>query len=165
MAAELPPGKSLKDILADFICYLFGSAKAFIQESEPMGKMLWGNFERNIDLILSHPRGWGDREQEFLRKSVVQASVFTEEDALSHIYFVTEGEATFNFCVINTESGGLLKVLFLSLNSEIYILTSRFKPGHKVVVVDAGYGVVDIHSYTVKSTSPWEVEEFREPQC
>ena len=111
MTADLPKGKSLQDIFVDFVRYLFDSAKAFIQESEPMGKELWESLEHKIDLILSHPNGWEGREQEFLRKSVVQASIFTEEEALTRVSFVTEGEATFNFCVTNTKSGELLEVL------------------------------------------------------
>jgi hypothetical protein len=47
----------------------------------------------------------------------------------------------------------------------VYVLTCRFKPGHKVVIIDAGGGTVDISSYTVNSTSPLEVEEFHEPTC
>ena len=46
-----------------------------------------------------------------------------------------------------------------------HVLITRFKPGHKVLVVDAGGGTVDVSSYTVKSTSPLEVEEFHEPKC
>ena len=111
MTADLPKDKSLQGVFADFIRYLFDSVKDFIQESEPMGQKLWEGLEGKIDLILSHPNGWEGREQEFLRKSVVQASIFTEEEALSHVSFVTEGEATFNFCVINTKSGELLEVL------------------------------------------------------
>ena len=110
MTTRLPRGKTLQDVFADFIRYLFDSAKAFIQESEPLGEMLWESIQSNIDLVLSHPNGWEGREQEFLRKSVVQASVFSDEDALSRVSFVTEGEATFNFCVTERKSGELLEV-------------------------------------------------------
>jgi len=164
MTADLPKGKSLQDIFADFIRYLFDSAKAFIQEREPMGQQLWESLQGNIDLILSHPNSWEGRQQEFLRKSVVQASIFTEEEALSRVSFVTEGEATFNFCVTNTKSGEELKVFFLYSTPTIRSDLS-FKPGNKVVVIDAGGGTVDISSYTVNSTSPLEVEEFHEPKC
>ena len=117
MTAELPKGKSIQDIFVDFIRYLFDSAKAFIQESEPMGKELWESLGSNIHLVLSHPNGWEGGEQEFLRKSVVLSSVIPEEDALSHVSFVTEGEATFNFCVTNTKSGEYLKVAFFCFNA------------------------------------------------
>ena len=110
MTAELPSGRSLQDVFADFIRYLFDSTEAFIKESEPMGEDIWKSVEKNIDLVLAHPNGWEGREQEFLRKSVVQASIFTEEEALSRVSFVTEGEASFNFCVTNTKSGELLEV-------------------------------------------------------
>ena len=85
-----------------------------------MGNVLWESLEHNIDLVLSHPNEWGGREQEFLRRSVVRASVFTEQEALSRVSFVTEGEATFNFCVTNTISGELLEVVFFLLNSKIH---------------------------------------------
>jgi hypothetical protein len=83
-----------------------------------VGDQLWESVKSNIDLVLSHPNGWEGREQEFLRKSVIRASIFTEEEALSRVSFVTEGEATFNFCVTNTKSGESLKVLSLLLNFE-----------------------------------------------
>ena len=165
MTADLPKGKSIQDIFADFIRYLFGSVKAFIQECEPMGQALWESFESNIDLILSHPNAWEGREQELLRKSVVQASVVTEEEALSRVSFVTEGEASHNFCVTNTQSGKLLKVIFPCVSTLRIRSDHSFKPGHRVLVVDAGGGTIDISAYTVSSTSPLEVEEFDEPKC
>lgn len=110
MTANLPSGKTLQDVFADFIRYLFDSTKAFIHECEPMGEEIWKSVEGNIDLVLSHPNGWAGREQEFLRKAVVHASIFTQDEALSRVSFVTEGEATFNFCVTNTKSGELLEV-------------------------------------------------------
>ena len=119
MTTDLPKGKSLQDVFADFIRYLFDSAKAFIQESEPKGEELWISLERTINLMLSHPNGWGGREQEFLRKSVSRALIFTEEEARSRVSFVTEGEATANFCVTNTKFHESLRVPFLLLNSGI----------------------------------------------
>jgi hypothetical protein len=92
--------------------------EGFHPRTRTYGEELWESLGRNIDLILSHPNGWEGREQEFLRKSVVQASVFTEEEALSHVYFVTEGEATFNFCVANTRSGDLLEVFVFTFIPE-----------------------------------------------
>jgi len=112
MAADLPLGKSVRDVCADFVRYLFDSVKTFIQECEPKGKELWESLEPNINLILPLPNGWEGRGQELLRESVVQAGVFAEEEALFRVSFVTEGVATFNFCVAGTSSGELLKVVF-----------------------------------------------------
>lgn len=112
MTADLPRGKSLLDIFSDFIRYLFDSARYFIKESEPCGDVLWATIERNINLILSHPRRWGGRELEFLRRAVVHASVLTAEEAITRISFITEEQATFNFLVTHTTSGELLKVWF-----------------------------------------------------
>ena len=120
MTADLPPGKSTQDFFVDFIRYLFDSAKAFIQESEPMGDQIWESVEHNIDLMLAHPNGWEGREQQFLRESVVKASIFTEEEALSRVSFVTEGEAILNFCMTNTGFGALIEVAFFLLNSKIH---------------------------------------------
>lgn len=55
-----------------------------------MGEKLWESLGGNINLILSHPNGWEGPQQEFLRKLVVQASIFTEEEALSRVSFVTD---------------------------------------------------------------------------
>jgi len=116
---DLPKGKSLQDVFADFIRYLFDSAKAFFQESEPTGEELWISLKRTINLVLSHPNLWEDPQREFLRKSVSQALMFTEEEARSRVSFVTEGEATANFCVTNTKFDESLRVPFLLLNSGI----------------------------------------------
>ena len=119
MTTDLPPGKSTQDLFVDFMRYLFDSAKAFIQESvEAIGEKIWESVEQNIDLVLAHPNGWEGREQQFLRESVVKASIFTEEEALSRVSFVTEGEATFNFCAIETKSGELLEVVILPIQPQ-----------------------------------------------
>jgi len=105
-----PKGKSIVDLFADFILYLFDSAIAHIKEVEPTGEVLWENFGPTFELALTHPNGWEGRQQEVMRKAVVQAGIFTKEEALSRVSFVTEGEASFHYCVANTKSGESLKV-------------------------------------------------------
>ena len=109
MTAELPKGKSIIDLYADFILYLFDSAIAHIKEAEATGELLWENFGPTVELVLTHPNGWEGQQQEVMRKAVVQAGIFTEEEARSRVSFVTEGEASFNYCVTNTKSGGSLE--------------------------------------------------------
>jgi len=110
MTAELPEGKSIVDLFADFMRYLFDSAIAHIKEVEPTGDVLWENFGPTVELVLTHPNGWEGQQQEVMRKAVVQARIFTEEEARSRVSFVTEGEASFNYCITNTKSGGSLEV-------------------------------------------------------
>ena len=110
MTAELPDGKSIVHLFADFIRYLFDSTVAYIKESEPTGDLLWTNFGPNVELVLTHPNGWEGPQQDVMRKAVVQAGVFTEEEARSRLSFVTEGEASFNYCVTHTRSGESLEV-------------------------------------------------------
>ena len=107
---NLPKGKSIVDLFADFIRYLFDSAVAHIKEAEPTGDLLWENFGPTVELILTHPNGWEGRQQEVMRKAVVQAGILNKEEALGRVSFVTEGEASFNYCVTTTKSGGLLEV-------------------------------------------------------
>ena len=165
MTTELPRGKSIVDLFADFIRYLFDSTITHIKEAEPTGELLWENFGPKVELVLTHPNGWEGHQQEMMRKAVVQAGIFNEEEARSRVSFVTEGEASFNYCVTNTKSGELLEVnAFLRINIEL------FQPGisqvdHKVLVIDAGGGTIDISSYTVHAKSPLRVEELCVPIC
>lgn len=110
MTAELPSGKSIVDLFADFIRFLFDSTIAHIKEVEPTGDVLWANFGPTVELLLSHPNGWEGRQQDIMRKAVVQAGIFDQEEARSRISFVTEGEASFNYCVTHTKSGESLEV-------------------------------------------------------
>lgn len=110
MAAELPEGKTIVDLFADFIRYLFDSTIAHIKEVEPTGELLWQNFGPTVELVLTHPNGWEGQQQEVMRKAVVQADIFNAEEARSRVSFVTEGEASFNYCVTYTKSGELLEV-------------------------------------------------------
>lgn len=110
MTTELPKGKTIVDLFADFIRYLFDSTIAYIKEAEPTGELLWKNFEPTVELILTHPNGWEGQQQEVMRKAVVQAGIFDVEEARSRVSFVTEGEASFNYCVTHTKSGESLRV-------------------------------------------------------
>jgi len=114
MTAELPKGKSTIDLFADFIRYLFNSTVAHIKEVEPTGEALWENFESTVELVLTHPNGWEGRQQELMRKAVVQAGIFNEDGARGRVTFVTEGEASANYCITNVKAGELLQVSAIS---------------------------------------------------
>ena len=110
MTTELPAGKTIVDLFSDFIRYLFDSTIAHIKEVEPTGELLWKNFGPTVELVLTHPNGWEGQQQEVMHKAVVQAGIFTAEEARNRLSFVTEGEASFNYCVTYTKSGESLEV-------------------------------------------------------
>jgi len=109
--ARLPKGKTITDIFADFMRYLFDSTKTFFKVSEQDGEVKWDSASDNTELVLTHPNGWGGPQQTQLRTAAVQAGIVPDTPAgHSCIHFVTEGEASFNFCATHTQAGRNLKV-------------------------------------------------------
>ena len=111
MSTQLPKGKTIIDVFADFMGYLFDSTKALFKASEPNGQLRWDSVSNNIELVLTHPNGWGGPQQAQLRTAAVRAGIVPDTPAgRSGIHFVTEGEASFNFCATHTQAGKNLKV-------------------------------------------------------
>ena len=111
MSTQLPRGKSIVDVLADFMRYLFESTKTLFKASEPNGELRWASVSGNIELVLSHPNGWGGPQQTQLRTAAVRAGIVPGTRAgRSRVHFVTEGEASFSFCATHTQAGKNLKV-------------------------------------------------------
>ncbi|PBK65457.1 hypothetical protein ARMSODRAFT_1006578 [Armillaria solidipes] len=141
--SPLPPGKDVVTLFADFYAYLFECAKTFIQQTHPSGVTFWSSIEDSIEFILSHPNGWEGRQQERMRKAVVQAGLVNDDTKNTHVHFVTEGEASLHFCI---QKG----------------LSSHVKEGEGIIIVDAGGGTVDISSYTGILTGDAGKYSFRE---
>ena len=111
MSTELPRGKTIVDVFADFMRYLFDSTKALFKTSEPNGELRWDLFSNNIELVLSHPNGWRGPQQAQLRTAAIKAGIVPDTLAgRASVHFVTEGEASFNFCATHTQAGKILKV-------------------------------------------------------
>ena len=111
MGTQLPKGKTIVDVFADFMRYLFRSTKMLFKASEPNGDLRWNAVSSNIELVLTHPNGWGGLQQTQLRTAAVKAGIIPDTSAgRSSVHFVTEGEASFNFCATHTQAGKSLKV-------------------------------------------------------
>ena len=111
MSTELPKGKTVVDVFADFMRYLFESTKTLFKTSEPNGELGWNSISNNIELVLSHPNGWCGPQQALLRTAAVRAGIVPDTPAgRSRVHFVTEGEASFNFCTSHTQADKDLKV-------------------------------------------------------
>jgi len=123
MSTELPMGKTIVDVFADFMRYLFHSTRALFKSSEPNGELRWDSISNSIELVLTHPNGWGGPQQVHLRNAAVKAGIVPGTPAgRSRVHFVTEGEASFSFCAANTEAGKNLRVRH-SLPAQYRILT------------------------------------------
>jgi len=108
MSTELPRGKTIIDVFADYMRYLFGSTEELFKSSEPIVR--WDSIS-SIELVLSHPNGWGGPQQSQLRSAAIKAGIVPDTPA-GHacVHFVTEGEACFNFCATEIHVGEQLKV-------------------------------------------------------
>jgi len=164
MSTELPEGKTTVDVFADFMRYLFHSTRALFKDSEPNGELRWNSISESIELVLTHPNGWGGPQQAQLRNAAVKAGIVQDTPAgRSRVHFVTEGEASFNFCAANTEAGKNLKVRRTVPTQRRFLTHSQ--PGEQVLIIDAGGGTIDISTYKVLSSGPLRVEELYEPKC
>ena len=111
MSAQLPRGKTIVDVFADFMGYLFDSTRTLFKTSEPNGEIRWDSVSGNVELVLTHPNGWGGPQQTKLRTAAIKAGIVPDTPSgRSRVHFVTEGEASFNFCATHTQAGKDLKV-------------------------------------------------------
>ena len=111
MSTKLPKGKTIIDVFADLMRYLFESMKTLFKVSEPNGELRWDSVSDSVELVLSHPNGWGGPQQAQLRTAAIRAGIVPDTPVgHSRVHFVTEGEASFNFCATYTQAGKDLKV-------------------------------------------------------
>ncbi|KAI0738326.1 hypothetical protein C8Q80DRAFT_1275839 [Daedaleopsis nitida] len=144
----LPPGKDVVDVFADFLRYLFACAQTYIRETHANGDSLWSSLEDRVVFVLSHPNGWEGLQQGKMRQAAIKGGLVPNTTAgHERVHFVTEGEASLNFCI---HSG---------------LTTETIRNGQSVMIVDAGGGTVDVSSYTFLSTSPVSVEEVTSADC
>lgn len=145
----LPPDKTIVQVFADFLRYLFQCAESYIQQTHANGHDLWASVEHDIDYVLSHPNGWEGFQQAQMRKAAVLAGLIPD-DATGHsrISFVTEGEASLHFSIENGLPPDVMKT------------------GEGVIIVDGGGGTIDVSAYgRVPNSIEDAFEEIAPPQC
>ncbi|KAF9526171.1 hypothetical protein CPB83DRAFT_896323 [Crepidotus variabilis] len=155
----LPPGKTVVEVIADFLAYLLECTATYIQDTHPNGKTLWQDFlsathsptgasNDGIDFVLSHPNGWEGKEQAQMRDAAVKAQLISDNaEGQDRISFVTEGEATLHFAVQNE-------------------LLSHIEQSEGIVVVDAGGGTIDVSTYKRQQDQGAQAfEEISEARC
>ncbi|KAJ3530024.1 hypothetical protein NMY22_g8745 [Coprinellus aureogranulatus] len=150
VTANIPPlplGKTVVQVLADFLRYLQKCAKAYIKYSHANGRDLWASVESDIHYVISHPNGWEGYQQSQIRNAVVLAGLIPDTHAgHSRVSLVTEGEASLHFSIDNGLPPG------------------ASKGGEGVVIIDAGGGTIDLSAYSKTGTTT-RFEEIAAPQC
>ena len=107
----LPPRKTVVDVIADFLAYLFKCARDYIQETHVNGASLWQSVQGRIDVVLSHPNGWEGGQQGKMREAAMQARLIADSaEGRSKLHFVTEGEASLHYCVNSGLAAEAIKV-------------------------------------------------------
>ena len=107
----LPPNKTIVDVFADFLRYLFACAASYIKDTHSNGRELWNNHTDDIHFVLSHPNGWEGTEQSQMRKAAVKADLIpNDQSGHSRVSFVTEGEASLHFAIENGVLSQAVKV-------------------------------------------------------
>lgn len=97
----LPPNKTAVDVLADFLKYMNECARTYIEERHNEGSSLLASGKAHY--ILSHPNAWEGAQQSLMRKAAVQAGLIANSTPVEQerISFITEGEASLNYCLDN----------------------------------------------------------------
>ena len=110
----LPLNKTVVDIFADFLQYLFQCSSEYLQDTHANGGALWASVKDHIHFVLSHPNGWEGMEQTQMRYAAVKAGLIPDTvEGHGRLSFVTEGEASLHFAINNGVLSGTLKVRHL----------------------------------------------------
>ena len=97
---NLPASKDIVSIYADFYRYLFDRTHVFFCETNVNGNIVWTSVQGEIDFVLSHPNGWEGAQQSIMRKAVIKAGLVPDTPmGRERVSFVTEGEASFHYCI------------------------------------------------------------------
>jgi hypothetical protein len=93
----LPLGKTVVEVLSDFLKYLDTCAKQYIKEVHPgIGSDVWDG--REIHYILSHPNGWEGPQRTLMKQAAEKAGLISSSGR-NQLSFITEGEASLNRCI------------------------------------------------------------------
>ena len=105
-------------VFADFLHYLHKCAREYIEETYANGTDLWGSLEAHTEFVLGHPNGWGGGQQASMRIAAIMAGLIPDTDeGHSRLSFVTEGEASLNYCI---QSGLITKAIQVCHGSHRY---------------------------------------------
>jgi len=143
---NLPTGKDVVQVFADFLGYLMDCTEKYIKDSNiTVTDGVWSTLCHDLILVLAHPNGWAGAQQQQMRRSVALAGIIpATSSGHDRIFFVTEGEASLHYCVRGTVIDGTREGF---------------------VVADLGGGTLDFSAYKVRDQAPLRLEEMDTPKC
>ncbi|CAE6415054.1 unnamed protein product [Rhizoctonia solani] len=145
---SLPLRITLQQIYSDFLRYLVQHTRKYMEDRILQGKQLWQQLSPRMNVVFTHPNGWGVGEQEFLRSVAVSTRLSNANQASSRVQFVTESEALACFYVHHTNLGNILR------------------PEMNFAICNAGDSTTDTTLYSVTSSHPIiKFEEKRAMTC
>jgi hypothetical protein len=83
---------------------------SFFKDRVFNGQAVWQTHSGSMEVVIAHPNGWGIREQGVLRTAAIQAGLSSAQDSNSQILFVSEAEASIQFCVTSLDLQSTLRV-------------------------------------------------------
>ncbi|KAG8903283.1 hypothetical protein FRB99_003524 [Tulasnella sp. 403] len=144
---QLPPSRTLVDVLGDFLRYMNKAVEDHIRQTHEDGERLWSTLSEEA----THPNGWEGSQQTRMREAAILGGLVPDTPkGRERVEFLTEGEASFHWC-LDPEAN-------LAIRKE-------FSVGDHIIVADAGGGTIDVSCYRVTSSSPLRLEEATEAQC
>ncbi|KAG9119683.1 hypothetical protein FRC07_005170 [Ceratobasidium sp. 392] len=139
----LPVGLTVGQVYVSYFRYLFQHTRTFFQDHTFQGPSVWRALNPTMDIVIAHPNGWGTREQGVLRNAAVQAGWSTLGNSQRQISFVSEAEASVQFCLNSSQTVSSLSAM-----------------------CDAGGSTVDTTVYKVTATEPMlELKEIKSSAC
>ncbi|KAG9009250.1 hypothetical protein FRB90_008494 [Tulasnella sp. 427] len=115
---NLPPGRTIIDVFGDFLKYMFDCVRDHIINTHVDGNRLWSSLKGTAQFVLrtpmltvqSHPNGWGSLQQGQMREAAVKGHLVPNTaGGRERIEFVTEGEASFHWCIDQAIADSALK--------------------------------------------------------
>ena len=147
--SALPPGKSAFDVLTDFIKYLVNCSKAYIQERHPAFISSWPSVDDSIQYIFTYPDGWSDLRYLYFRAVERAGLVPSTPEGHLRVHIITEGEAGFYFYV----------------SHPLVEETVDHAAHRRVVIVDAGGGIINMSMFPTMSNTISSSEEIAPAEC
>lgn len=90
---------SLMRTYIDYLEYLVRHTRNWMRST--WGHDPWSSFRNTVEIVMSHPNDWGQKQQTFLQSAVIKAGLISAEGAETRLHFMEEAEASMAFAVFS----------------------------------------------------------------